>query len=378
MSQENEKLYEERKARIQKAINHEPVDMIPSIFMGCAFAPRYMGRTQEEYCLDATAGVDMTIEAIKKLGDMDGVNFMQSGMLPMHLTNLWLSKVLIPGIDLDKDALWQVQEKEVMKPEDYDFIIENGFPAFVEKLLPKVCDMELMGKHNAWMMENITQIAPKFKEAGYYPIVSGITTIPFEPLCGARSMNQFFFDLYRNPDKVEEAMEVLVPVLIEQGVMASMATGVMGVWVGGWRTASAMLAPKLWDRFVWPYFRRVAEALIEKGITPVFHWDQDWTRDLERLKELPPKKCILNLDGMTDIRKAKEILEDHTAIMGDMPPTLFSAGTPDDIYEYTKNLVQDLGPKGLLLTPGCDAPMNTKFENMEAFVAANREYGKVS
>ena len=36
------------------------------------------------------------------------------------------------------------------------------------------------------------------------------------------------------------------------------------------------------------------------------------------------------------------------------------------------------GNTGLILCPGCDAPINTKPENMEAFVAAAREYGQVA
>ena len=284
---------------------------------------------------------------------------------------------MIPGIDLDKEALWQVMEKEIMSADDYDFIIENGYVAFMEKILPQVCDMNLMAEHGAWLAEHFGGVAGKFREAGYAVVAPAITTVPFEPLCGVRSMNQFFFDLYRTPDKVEAAMEAMLPYCIGLGINVAKASGVPAVWVGGWRTASAMLAPKLWERFVWPYFKQIAEALIEEDITPVFHWDQDWTRDVHRLLELPAKKCILNPDGMTDIRKASEILKGHTAIMGDLPASILSAGTPDDVRNYIRDLVRDLGPEGLLLTPGCDGPLNSKPENFEALMAANREFGVV-
>ncbi len=65
------------------------------------------------------------------------------------------------------------------------------------------------------------------------------------------------------------------------------------------------------------------------------------------------------------------------SIMGDVSATTFATGTPDDIYKYVEELVRDVGPTGLLLCPGCDGPINTKPENMEAFVAASREYGVV-
>jgi uroporphyrinogen-III decarboxylase len=151
--------------------------------------------------------------------------------------------------------------------------------------------------------------------------------------------------------------------------------GVNGIWVGGWRAASALLAPKIWDDLVFPYYYKIITALVEKGVIPVLHWDQDWTRDLARLKEFPARKCIFNPDGMTDLRKFKEVLGDHMAVMGDVPSSLFAVGTPEDIRNYVRDLVRDVGPSGLILCPGCDAPANTRPENMEAFAAACEEFG---
>jgi uroporphyrinogen-III decarboxylase len=188
-------------------------------------------------------------------------------------------------------------------------------------------------------------------------------------------MHKFFLDLYRMPDKVKAAMDVMLPSMIEQGIGAAKLGGVPAVWVGGWRTASAMLAPQIWDNLVFPYYHEIVLKLAENGITSVLHWDQNWTRDLGRLRELPAKKFALNPDGMTDIRKAKEILRDRAAIIGDVPSSLFAAGTPDDIRNYVRDLVRDIGPTGLILCPGCDAPINAKPENMEAFVSASREFG---
>ena len=80
---------------------------------------------------------------------------------------------------------------------------------------------------------------------------------------------------------------------------------------------------------------------------------------------------------MTDIRKFKELVGDRMAVMGDVPAALFASGSPEDIRSYVRDLVRDIGPTGLLLCPGCDAPINTKPENMEAFVSASNEFGAV-
>lgn len=374
---DNEKIYQERLDRINKAINLEPVDKIPTLFMATAFAPRYMGMTQAEFVSNPDGAVDVTIAAMKRLGDLDGINMMPGGYQATKLGLLWLSKLAVPGKELPDDDLWQVQEEELMTVEDYDVIIDKGWKAFLKGYIPKIMDMDAYEAHLEWIRNSFAEVPKKFREAGYVATVCANTTIPFESLCGARSMSKFFLDLYRIPDKVKAAMDVILPHMKELAIRAVGTTGVPRVWVGGWRSASALIAPKIWDSLVFPYYYDLINALSEKGIISVLHWDQDWTRDLERLLELPAKKCVLNLDGMTDIRKVKEILGDHVSIMGDVSATMFATGTPDDIYKYVEELVRDVGPTGLLLCPGCDGPINTKPENMEAFVAASREYGVV-
>ena len=120
---------------------------------------------------------------------------------------------------------------------------------------------------------------------------------------------------------------------------------------------------------------KIVDAVLAEGLIPILHLDQDWTRDLNRFQELPAKKCIMNPDGMTDMKKFKELLGDRMAMMGDVPAALFATGTPDDIRNYVRDLVNLFESRGLILCPGCDAPINTKPENMKAFVEASHEFG---
>jgi uroporphyrinogen-III decarboxylase len=364
--------------RIDRAVNLQPSDRIPVIFMGVAFAPRTMGMSIAEFCADPDARVDVTLQAMDRLGGtfgFDGINSLPSGRITAALSNLWLSRIAVPGRDLPDDSLWQVEEAEVMTNDDYDTIIDQGWRAFLDDYLPRIIDVAEIEANKKWVRTNLADVIERFRDHSYVPISFGATTIPFECLCGGRSMQQFFLDLYRMPDKVKAALDVIQPSLIQTGVNAARLSGIRSVWVGGWRSASSMLSPKLWDRFVFPYFLETVTTLAEHGLVSVLHFDQDWTRDLGRLREFPARSCILNLDGMTDIRRAKEVLGDHMAIMGDVPSSLFSIGTPDEVYEYVRDLVSDVGPTGLLLCPGCDAPIDTKPENMEAFITASSEFG---
>ena len=376
----SEALYQERMDRIGKAMRSEPVDRIPVIYMGVAFSPRYMGMSIAKFCADPEACVDVTVAAMDRLsqfGGLDGINLAQTGRITPVLTTMWLARLGVPGRDLPPDSLWQVREEEVMTQADYDTITEKGWQNFLMGYLPKVIDMAEFGEFVHWAETKTGLMLQKYRDHGFGIMCAGAGAPPFEYMCGGRSMEKFFLDLYRMPDRVQAAMDRAFPEMIGGTVGLAKMMGAPGVWLGGWRAASALLAPKLWNRFVWPYYVKFAHALIEAGLTPVFHWDQDWTRDLTRLAELPAKKCVLNPDGMTDVRKFKELIGDRMALLGDVPPALLSVGTPDEVRAYVRDLVRDIGPTGLLLCPGCDAPINAKPENMEAFVAAGKEFGKV-
>lgn len=375
---DNQAVYRERFARIKQAIACEPVDRVPVIHMGVAFAPRYMGMSMAQFCADPEAAWQVSLAAMDRLGGFDGCQ--SAGSAPgSKLSRLWLSRVKLPGRELPEDSLWQIEEAEGMTPADYDAILEEGWPAFFTAYMPRVVDMAEYAATMAWHTANGERIRQGYRDHGYVLVSDAPVSanIPFEYFCGGRSMQKFVFDLHRIPDKVEAAMKAVHETTLAQIAAAAPCPPdtIGGCWIGGWRSASALLAPKLWNRFVWPYILETAEALLAKGYTPVFHWDQDWTRDLGRLQELPARRCVLNPDGMTDVRKFRALLGDRMAMMGDVPSSLFAAGTPDDVRKYVRDLVRDIGTTGLLLCPGCDAPINTKPENMEAFVAAAHEYG---
>jgi uroporphyrinogen-III decarboxylase len=121
--------------------------------------------------------------------------------------------------------------------------------------------------------------------------------------------------------------------------------------------------------------REVHEAYLEAGITPLFHFDSDWTPLLEYFKEFPRGTCILELDGTTDIFKAKEVLRDHMCLMGDVPAALLKLGTPEEVSDYVKKLIDVVGEGGgFILSTGCDTPVDAKPENVRAMVETALTY----
>jgi uroporphyrinogen-III decarboxylase len=114
----------------------------------------------------------------------------------------------------------------------------------------------------------------------------------------------------------------------------------------------------------------LVNEVVESGLIAILHLDSDWTRELERFKELPRAKCIMALDGETDIFKASAILKGHMCLMGDVSAARLYLETPESVHAYCTRLIREVGPEGFILQSGCDIPTNAKLENVQAMVEA--------
>lgn len=363
----NQELLAERSGRLAKAVALEKTDRIPVVLEMAAFAARVKKITVADFIQSSLTSADAMIKTIEKVGEVDGVDY--GCMFPPVLSLLWLSKVKLPGQELPEDSMWQVLEQELMTREDYDKIIAEGYPNWRMKFFREKIGADVLQRIIA-DGPNAPKILEMWKEKGIPVMNQVVATIPFEIFCGSRSFSKFIRDLYKIPDKVKEAMDAAMPYMMPQGIATNKRLGLDYIWIGGWRSASAMLSQPLWDRFVFPYMEKAVNEAIEGGLTPILHFDSDWTRDLERFKVFPKGKCILELDGLTDIFKAKEVLGDTMCIMGDVPPALLTLGTPDEVHNYCRKLIEEIGPTGFILHPGCDIPIDAKLENVQAMVAA--------
>jgi uroporphyrinogen-III decarboxylase len=193
----------------------------------------------------------------------------------------------------------------------------------------------------------------------------------------ARTLPQFTLDLHRMPDKVLAALEAMVPDFIQNCIDDCHASGIPWVHISLERGSASYYNLKTYEKFFFPQLKKIVDALTDAGLYCMLHMDTDWTLNLPYLKDLPAKKCVCNLDSITDIFKAKEILHGHMCIMGDVPPSLTALGTPEEVRAYCEKLIDVVGEDGgFILCSGCEVPIDAKFENVKMMIdtAKNHPY----
>lgn len=363
----NKRLSAERLNRILTAVALEKPDRVPVVLEYSGFAAHVTDTPMSAFLASPATNLETMIQAYHLVAGGDAINY--GSFWPYGLCYDYLSKVRVPGVDLPDEEMWQVVETELMTRDDYDRLLNQGWPEFfnefmVERILDDV-PAEYLPPHR-----KSPDVKGTWEKEGVPVLSGGDVTTPYELLCGSRSLMEFSRDLFEIPDKVIAAMDAIVPYLAGDTIQRARHLGYPLVWVGGWRTAPSMLSPKMWQQFVWPYFSRLVHEVVDTGLIALLHLDSNWTRELARFKELPKGRCILALDGETNIFKAKEILSDHMCIMGDVSAAMLYLDTPDNVYAYCTKLIRELGSKGFILQSGCDIPANAKLEKVKAMVAA--------
>ena len=364
---------EDRLNRILTSVMLEKPDRVPVVLEYDTFAAQVTNTPFPEFLLSIQKSVEVMIHAYKLVaekGAADAINYGESS--PFSLSEIWLSKVSVPGLDLPENISFQVVEKEIMNTGDYDRILNKGWPDFKRDLLATRIQNDVPEKYLPINQPPVDTVK-EWADIDVPVLNGGVLGPPFEYLCGGRSLSQFFMDLATIPDKIEAVMDHMTPYLVDSVCRRAKKMGYPAVWVGGWRGAPAMLSPGMWDRFFWTYFRKLVHEVVDCGLIPILHLDSCWDRELSRFRELPKGKAIMALDGATDIFKAKEFLGDHICIMGDVPANKLFLADPEEIYEYCSKLIRELGPEGFILQSGCDIPENAKLENVQAMVSAAKD-----
>ena len=362
--------YEARLGRIRKAVALEPVDKIPLLSSGPAANAKFAGVVLADYLADMELNCDCNLK-VAEMMDIDGS---QAPIFsPEVFPAQWFSSVAMPGKDpmVGPNELWQVHEKEIISQEDYDTILDIGYDKWQPEFLRTHFDHPF--ERSAPFFEYCPTAERRHAEAGFPTMVSAIFESPFEALCGGRSLATFLMDdLMEIPEKMDDVFDEVHRVNMAgyEALLSNPDTCPIGVWVGGWRGTPSMLNREMFERFSWRFMKDIANLCIKYGVIPLYHLDSNWTPGLDVFREIAPKTGILALDGKTDIFKAKEVLGDHTCIMGDVPAEMLAFGTPADTYNYSMKLIKEIGPTGFILCSGCDIPFNAKYENVEMMVKA--------
>lgn len=412
MKKSVEELYQERLKRVEDAIQLKQPDRVPFLPHINFFAASYAGLDGDE----AFYHHEKWAEANKNVYlDLEPDLFHLHAFAGNALDILACKQIKWPAHDGKGGPGFQFVEKEYMLADEYgaflkdpsDYLFRTYLPRVFGSLealktLPSLMSLFLYGYkfagasrifatdeifaaaesiYKAGLAAKKTHaaqaaIAREMKELGFPRAYSGQNiSVPFDVISDMfRGMRGTMLDMYRQPDKLLEMMERIYPILLELGISGAEKSGIPRIYIPLHRGADGFMSLKQFETFYWPGLKKLTLALIEKGLTPCLFVEGDCGSRLEYFKEFPKGKVLALLDS-TDIFKAKEILGDTMCLAGNMPSSLLSTGTPEQVTAYTKKLIDIVGKGGGFIMSSRTAMDDANPALVKLWADVTHEYG---
>ena len=406
--------YQRRTKRYYDIIKLDQPDRVPCVFNAGGFIAHYAGVTHADFFYD----YDKSSRAIIRFHEDFDLDYQARGnFYPGKVFDLLDYKLYSwPGRGLREDRPFQCMEKEYMMGDEYDAFIADPEAFMARTFIPRACGalsafrmlpitlgatempfipfmvanlgmpefqdamktiMEAGQASLEWMGVNAKISAKIQGEMGLPGTMGGFSKAPFDFIGDTlRSTRGIMLDMYRQPEKLLEACERIIPMAVDIAVTAANASGIPIVTLPLHKGADGFMSGADFEKFYWPSLKAVLLSIIEEGIVPFLFVEGAYNQRLDIIAEsgLPVGKTVWYFDR-TDMAAAKEKIGQWACIGGNVPASLFKAGTPQQMEDAVKELIDTAGPGGgYFIAPG--AIIDDAVEaNAHAYLKTAKEYG---
>jgi hypothetical protein len=267
----------------------------------------------------------------------------------------------------------QVVESPRMGPEIYDSVLRFGFSCL--RTYERVGRREVVKAMSLQLFKHLRWMNYWKKNVDVVPWQEAISYLPAELMLFFRG-SEGFTDLIDRPDKIIEINRKYNGRIIKNTLRLARRLRASNICIPSLKFSCSMVSPLMFERFAWPWLKEQVLAYSAEGYRVILHLDGDWNPLLGFLAELPAGSAIVELD-ISDMFLAKEVLSKRLCIKGNVDPTLLAFGAKEEVEEACKRLIDGCAEGGgFILSSGCEAPPNSKPENIQAMLQCATEYGK--
>ena len=225
----------------------------------------------------------------------------------------------------------------------------------------------------AWRPK-LEAFSKEIEDLGFPPFFSRTVLAPYDVIAdNLRGMRGTMMDLYNHPDELLEACDSVLRVILDH-VGMPVEGEFNDVAIPLHFGSEGFCSLKQFETFYWPTLRALIVELAERGFTPLVFTEGDYTSRLEYLLEIPKGKAFLRFDT-TDMFRAKDVLGGHLCISGNVPISLLATGTPDEVRDVAKQLIDYCGRDGGFVMSSRTPVDDARPENLKALVDFTIEYG---
>lgn len=409
-----EKFYKDRVTRQMKVSRCEVPDRVPVSLPTGNYPAYYAGYNFKTVMYDSKA----LIKAYRKFmedfyEDMDmfmGPGFVFSGKVMDicdYINYAW------PGHGLGDDVnTFQFIEADYMKEDEYDAFMKDpsdyGFRVLTPRTMGAAKGLQyfpplssLMGTPMVMAMpftrpevresfkkliaageameqwqKELMVVSKESVEAGFPAGRGAMGIAPFDVIGDfLRGTQGIAIDMFRRPEQLLECIDMIYDRIVPRTISQINEFGGFSMSFPLHRGDDTFMSRQQFEKFYWPSLKKYINALIEEGIQVSLFAEGHYNERLEYIGDFP-RGWVSWMFDKTDMANAKKMIGDTCAISGNVPASLVVTGTPKEIKECCRQLIETCAPGGgYTLAGGATATEVKNPDNFRAFMEAAVEYG---
>ncbi len=412
ISPEAEALHKARVTRFIKAIKLEEPDRVPVLLPVGSYPAYYAGSSFYKIMYDYNELRRAWIKFMDDFGDMD--TFMGPGLIPSGRISEALDVKMMkwPGHGVGKDVtMQQVVEGEYMKADEYDWMLMDPTDYNLRVTLPrttglfepfrKLPPLRMLFGGASWVgiladpeirkvFQTLMDLADEYKQhqaavmevntlamARGYPSFFGgpMAQAPYDFFADMqRGTRGITLDLYRQPDKLLEAIDVQLKLSINTAIKNYPMTNCPLCMMPLHKGDDTFMSDKQFEKFYWPSLQKIFLAMIEEGLVPMPFAEGRYNNRLKQITDTPKSGVVWYFD-QTDMAEAKRILGRNSCIVGNVPSSIVMTGTREQVKENCRKLIETCAPGGGYILAGGASIDTGDIANLKAMMEAAYEYG---
>ena len=411
-SPEAEALHKARVTRFIKAIKLEEPDRVPVLLPVGSYPAYYAGSSFYKIMYDYNELRRAWIKFMDDFGDMD--TFMGPGLIPSGRISEALDVKMMkwPGHGVGKDVtMQQVVEGEYMKADEYDWLLMDPTDYNLRVTLPrttglfepfrKLPPLRMLFGGASWVgiladpeirkvFQTLMDLADEYKQhqaavmevntlarARGYPSFFGgpMAQAPYDFFADMqRGTRGITLDLYRQPEKLLEAIDVQLKLTINTAIRNYPMTNCPLCMMPLHKGDDTFMSDKQFEKFYWPSLQKLFLAMIEEGLVPMPFAEGRYNNRLKQITDTPKSGVVWYFD-QTDMAEAKRILGKNSCIVGNVPSSIVMTGTKEQVKENCRKLIETCAPGGGYILAGGASIDTGDIANLRVMMEAAYEYG---
>jgi hypothetical protein len=410
-SPEAEKNYRARTTRLAKAVKMEIPDRVPCAVPTGWFPAMNAGITLKEAMYNPEKMKWAWLKFVDEYDSdtFDGTLFFQAPVSDIldSRTMKWAGH----GLPDDSHSAYQYVEGEYMKADEYDIFMKDPLDFQLRYYLPRTMGIfkpfadvpsfssyeglpyRLMamsqdprfqkfmkaiqeaGKHASVLQKADYETSQAAYAKGFPAFRGGLAVAPFDAFAdNLRGTRGMVMDMYRQPEKIHEAMEFVLPQLLNGAVSMADMTDCPVIMMPLHKGDDTFMSNKQFETFYWPTFKRLLLGMAEEGLIPFPVAEGAYNNRLEYISDMP-KSAVIWMFDQTDMANAKKTVGKVSCIAGNVPTSVAYTGTAKEMKEYCRRLIETCAPGGGYILSGGSTFDMAKPENIHAMMDAAKEYG---